>query len=128
MKIPVPTEAQEQTCLFEWAELMSGKYPCLHRMYAVPNGGSRHLLEAINLKKQGVKKGVPDIFLPVARGGKHGLFIEMKRLKGGVTSQEQRNFIMGVRAEGYQAVICNGWIDAKEEIEQYLEIKNTCKE
>ena len=36
------------------------------------------LKEAMNLKRQGVKAGVLDIFLPVARKDKHGLWIAMK--------------------------------------------------
>ena len=58
----------------------SGKYPELELMYAIPNGGKRHIHTAVVLKQTGVKSGVPDIFLPVRRG-KHGLFIEMKRKK-----------------------------------------------
>ena len=50
-------------------------------MFHIPNGGSRNKLEASNLKKQGVKAGVPDLFLPVGRGSYHGLFIELKSAK-----------------------------------------------
>ena len=122
MKIPIPTEAAEQACLFEWAELMSNKYPCLHRMYAIPNGGSRHILEAVNLKKAGVKKGVPDIFLPTAQKGFHGLFIEMKRQKGSVESKEQKDYKEYLLAEGYQVKTCMSWFVARREIEEYLDI------
>lgn len=117
----IPTEASEQMALFEWAEWEAAKYPQLRFMLAIPNGGSRHILEAMNLKKQGVKRGVPDIFLPVSKGGYHGMFIEMKRIKGGKASNDQIDYIMFLRSEGYKAVICNGWLDAKDEIEEYLE-------
>lgn len=60
-------EASEQEHLFEWAAYMSGKYPELKLMHHIPNGGSRNSAEAANLKRQGVKAGMPDIFLPVAR-------------------------------------------------------------
>ena len=64
----VPSEAQEQKALFRWAELAKGGHPELGLMYATPNGGSRNPIEARHLKEQGVKPGVPDIFLPVPKG------------------------------------------------------------
>lgn len=67
-KMPVPTEAQEQMTLFSWAAMQSGKYPELNLLYHVPNGGSRHKAEAGRLRAEGVKAGVPDLCLPVARG------------------------------------------------------------
>ncbi|HNW87934.1 MAG TPA: VRR-NUC domain-containing protein [Candidatus Limiplasma sp.] len=86
---PLPTENQEQTCLFRWAKMQECDYPKLRLLYHIPNGGSRHRLEAVHLKQQGVRAGVPDICLPVACGGCHSLYIEMKRLKGGRVSPEQ---------------------------------------
>ena len=74
-KLPVPTEAQEQMTLFSWAAMQSGKYPELNLLYHVPNGGSRHKAEAGRLRAEGVKAGVPDLCLPVARGQYHGLYI-----------------------------------------------------
>lgn len=85
-KMPVPTEAQEQMTLFSWAAMQSGKYPELNLLYHVPNGGSRHKAEAGRLRAEGVKAGVPDLCLPVARGQYHGLYIELKRQRGGRTS------------------------------------------
>ena len=79
----IPLEAEEQAALFQWAEYQSGKYPELALMYHVPNGGSRNKAEAANLKRQGVKSGVPDVCLPVPRGNSHGAYIELKRIKGG---------------------------------------------
>ena len=88
-KMPVPTEAQEQMTLFSWAAMQSGKYPELNLLYHVPNGGSRHKAEAGRLRAEGVKAGVPDLCLPVARGQYHGLYIELKRQRGGRTSDHQ---------------------------------------
>ena len=64
-----PTEHIEQALLFKWATFSSGKYPELEYMFAIPNGGYRHYRTAADLKSEGVKSGVPDIMLPVARGG-----------------------------------------------------------
>lgn len=74
----VQHEAKQQELLFEWAHMAKCTYPELDMMYHVPNGGSRNEIEAAKLKKQGVKKGVPDIHLPVARGKYHSIYIEMK--------------------------------------------------
>ena len=87
--IPVPTESAEQQALFMWAALQSAAYPELTLLYHIPNGGSRHKAEAGRLKAEGVKAGVPDLCLPVARGGFHGLYVELKRERGSRTSEEQ---------------------------------------
>lgn len=92
-KMPVPTEAQEQMTLFSWAAMQSGKYPELNLLYHVPNGGSRHKAEAGRLRAEGVKAGVPDLCLPVARGQYHGLYIELKRQRGGRTSDHQSEWL-----------------------------------
>lgn len=75
----LPTEAQEQATLFSWAEMQSGRRPELRLLFHIPNGGSRGKAEAARFKMEGVKPGVPDLFLPVPRGPWHGLFIELKR-------------------------------------------------
>jgi len=72
------SEATEQETLIQWCGWQQSKYPELKLIYHIPNGGSRNTLEAANLKRQGVKAGVPDLCLPVARNGFHGLYIEMK--------------------------------------------------
>lgn len=125
MQMPVLTEAEEQTLLFRWAELQRGRWPELDMLYHVPNGGSRNTVEAARLKAQGVKAGVPDIWLPVARGRYHGLVIELKRVKGGRTSREQVQWITSLNAHGYRATVCHGWLEAKAEIESYLQQEGT---
>ena len=90
---------------------------CFH----IANGGSRGKAEAARFKAEGVKAGVPDLFLPVARGPYHGLFIEMKRQKGGKVSDAQKAWISALIDQGYLAVVCYGWKDAAELIEDYLE-------
>lgn len=111
-KLPVPTEAQEQMTLFSWAAMQSGKYPELNLLYHVPNGGSRHKAEAGRLRAEGVKAGVPDLCLPVARGQYHGLYIELKRQRGGRTSDHQSEWLDALSAQGYKAALCYGWEQA----------------
>ena len=117
---PIPTEAQEQTTLFQWAGMMAGKWPELRLCHAIPNGGSRNPIEARHLKEQGVKPGIPDLFLPCARGGWHGLYIEMKRRKGGRVSIEQKKTIIALREQGYRVEVCEGWEKARDVIVEYM--------
>lgn len=119
-KMPVPTEAQEQMTLFSWAAMQSGKYPELNLLYHVPNGGSRHKAEAGRLRAEGVKAGVPDLCLPVARGQYHGLYIELKRQRGGRTSDHQSEWLDALSAQGYKAALCYGWEQAAGTIIEYL--------
>lgn len=117
----IGTEAEEQAALFQWAEYQKGKYPQLEMMYHIPNGGSRNKIEAARLKAQGVKPGVPDICLPVARGMHHGLYIELKRSKGGRVSGEQSEWMSKLILCGYAVAICRGWESARDVIIKYME-------
>lgn len=121
--ISVPTESVEQQCLFRWAEFQSGRYPELKLLYHVPNGGSRKKSEAGRFKAEGVKAGVPDLCLPVARGGYHGLYIELKRLKHSKTSEDQKAWIAQLNEQGYCAVVCKGWEAAAKVITEYLNME-----
>ena len=115
------SEREEQEMLFQWAEYKHGMFPDLRLMFHIPNGGSRNVIEAKNLKRQGVKPGVPDICLPVPRWGWHGLFIELKRQKGGRATPEQMEYIEDLKDQGYAAQICHGFDEASTFILDYLE-------
>ena len=121
----VPTESEEQRALFEWAELYAGQYPELALLFHVPNGGARYKATAGRMKAEGVKSGVPDICLPVARGKYHGLFVEMKRTGGGKASLAQEDWLDRLNQQGYAAMICHGWQEAAEVIRLYLDKKQT---
>lgn len=116
----VPSEGVEQATLFSWAKMQEHRWPELRLLFHIPNGGSRGKVEAARFKAEGVKPGVPDLFLPVARGRYHGLFIEMKRRKGGRASEEQKAWITELRKQGYVAEICRGWQEAADLIAEYL--------
>ena len=121
--LPVPHESVEQEWLFGWALMEEAAYPDLKWLHHIPNGGSRNKLEAVRLKRQGVKKGVPDICLPVPCGGYHGLYIELKRLQGGRTSDDQEDWVEGLQKRGYFAAVCKGWEAAAEVIKKYLRLE-----
>ena len=115
-----PTEEQEQAAVFDWVMIMRNQYPELDLLFHVPNGGIRSKPEAVRFKKIGVKAGVPDLFLPVARGGWHGLFIEMKRQKGGRLSEEQKAWIDTLTEQHYLAVRADGAEMACDILYKYL--------
>lgn len=116
----IPSEHEEQKALFDWAEVMAYKYPELNLMYHIPNEGKRSFAQANRLKSEGMKSGVPDIFLPVARKGYHGLFLEMKRTKGGQVSDAQKAWISALREQGYFVAVGHGCTEASELILIYL--------
>lgn len=118
---PVDYEHREQVALFQWANIKG-----IGMLFAIPNGGHRHKATAAKLKAEGVKPGIPDICLAIAKGEYHGLFIEMKRRKEdgkSAVSPKQRAWITALNLNGYQAAVCYGWLEAKEVIEEYLKIK-----
>jgi hypothetical protein len=126
------TEHDIQSALFAWAELASDRWPELKLMFAIPNGGKREKRQdkkgrwfsptAQKLKREGVKAGIPDIFLPCARGGSHGLFIEMKAPDGKVTPKQKRAQEL-LRRAGYAVIVCYSLESAATLITWYLEQK-----
>ena len=128
------TEHAQQVALFMWAaiEVHSGRYPELRLMFAIPNGGERDKRVAARLKAEGVKRGVPDVFLPVRRGGFAGLFIELKRpdsevrtesgrkRRKGAVAAVQNDWIADLQAAGYGAASCVGFEQARATILAYL--------
>ena len=113
------SEHTEQVALFYWARFQQHRYPGLELMHAIPNGGDRHPAGAAKLKSEGVKAGVPDIFLPVPRGKYPGLYIEMKTATGTV-SEKQHAWLGALRRQGYRAEVCRGWQEAIQVITNYL--------
>nr|DAL99451.1 MAG TPA: Nuclease [Caudoviricetes sp.] len=107
------SEADEQRTVVEWCALK--RIPVYH----IPNGGSRNKAEAARLKAQGVKAGVPDLCIPVSRGGYHSLYIEMKYGKNKPT-EKQLEWIALLRREGMAAYVCYGADNAIACIERYL--------
>jgi hypothetical protein len=114
-----PTEHDEQAALIHWCNLHQRKHPEITLLFAIPNGGHRHIAVAHKMKAEGVKSGVPDLFLPVPRGGYHGLFIEMK-VVGGRPSKNQAVWIENLTRQGYMTIVCFNWIVAKDAIVSYL--------
>lgn len=118
-----PTEEEEQIALMGLVAMQQGRCPELKLLFHIPNGGKRGKCEAARFKAMGVKSGVPDLFLPVARGGYHGLWVELKRTKDSRVSANQNEWIKALRQQGYSAEVAYGAGEAMELIEGYLSLR-----
>lgn len=122
---PVDREGLEQAALIQELELRLPDVAAL--IYHVPNGGHRHKQVAVKLKVQGVKAGVPDLVLPMARGGYFGLYLEFKATapNDAAVSASQHVWIRRLNDQGYLAIVCRGHFDAMEQIRAYLRLAPT---
>ncbi len=102
------SEHLEQVRLVSW---FRRTYPGV-RVFAIPNGGHRGASQGAALKAEGVQAGVPDLFVPA-----WGMWIEMKREKGGTLSPAQSDWISYLDDCGYQCIVGRGFEDAKRQIE-----------
>ena len=113
-------EHREQVRLFVWARGEAGRRPELGLLFAIPNGGARSAVTGMRLKEEGVRRGVPDMMLPVARGGFHGLFIELKAGGKARPTKEQVLWLTALAERGYRAVVCHGAGEAQAVLLEYL--------
>jgi hypothetical protein len=108
----IPTEHEEQREVVRW---FRQTWPGV-RIFAVPNGGVRSKATAGRLKAEGVASGVPDLFVPAWR-----LWVEMKRVKGGSLSPEQKDWIQYLESVGYWVIVGKGADDAKRQISAFFD-------
>lgn len=113
-KSSIPTEEEDQIKLVVWIRKQG--IPVV----ASANGGKRNFWEAMKLKRMGVSSGFPDLFIPLANRQFPGLFIELKRVSGGVVSDAQLHWLKILRQNGYAVEICRGLEEAKKVITDYL--------
>ena len=110
----IPTEHEEQRELVKWfRQSFDGV-----RIFAIPNGGARSITTAAKLKVEGVSAGVPDLYVPAWK-----LWIEMKRVKGGVVDKAQKDWHDYLTAIGDRVIVCRGADEAKRMIEIEMEGK-----
>lgn len=113
-------EDQEQVAIMQWSILARQQYPELKLLHHIPNERKCSLQQGRYMKRKGVKSGVPDLCLPVPRGGYHGLYIELKRKGGGQTSDTQTWWLEELAAQGYRTALCRGADEAIAIIKRYL--------
>lgn len=85
------------------------------RIFAIPNGGHRGKLTAAKMKNEGVSRGVPDLYVPAWK-----LWIEMKRVKGGTVSAEQKDWHDYLSGLGDTVIVCRGSDEALEKVAEFI--------
>lgn len=100
LKIKQSEHDIQKVCV-EWFRMQYPKY----LIYAIPNGGERNKIVAAKLKAEGVLAGVPDLHIPVAKQGFHGLYIEMKAGRN-KPSDSQITIMDKFRNEGFRCEVC----------------------
>jgi hypothetical protein len=113
------TEHQIQSSFFEWLRYKYPQFIDTMSIFAIPNGGKRHVVTAIKLKKEGVQSGVWDVFCAIPHAGKHGLFLEFKAGKNKLT--DNQNIFMNNRLmSGYACEIVYSLDEAIVALNNYL--------
>lgn len=118
-------EHTEQALVIQWARSHQREYPCLQWLYCNMNGiplpGRRKTRGKIinSMKQVGMVRGILDLFLPYPSRGYHGFYMEMKKM-GGTPSPEQEAFRIFVTEQGYYASIFYGHKSAIEALIWYL--------
>lgn len=109
--------------MIQWGQQphIRAQYPELKLLFHIKNEERNATAQSVAVDRaNGVRKGVPDLCLPVARGNWHGLYIEMKSPTGRLRP-EQQWWLERLTEQGYKAVCCYCWQDAVETIRKYLE-------
>lgn len=106
MNTPVPTEAQECAQLVAYLRIKGYKFTHIANE---TTRGNQAKWQGIRNKRMGTSSGFPD-YLVITRKGL--VAIEMKRLKGSIVSEKQKEWITALNACGVPARICKGYIEA----------------
>jgi hypothetical protein len=114
-------EQQEAEAFIRWRDLSVARLPMLSNLFHIPNGGKRHVVVGVKLKRAGLRKGVVDYFLAFVAPGFAGLWLEMKTdEKDSGLSREQIRFLADMRAAGYAVAVAIGWEHATRIVETYI--------
>lgn len=110
-------EAQLQSACVRYFRYRYPKYKRL--LFHVPNGGSRNVIEAANLKEQGVVAGAPDLILFVPKWDYPALCIELKAGKNKQT-ENQILWQQDAESQGYLYKVVRSFDEFKEQIDWYM--------
>lgn len=109
----LPSEHDEQAGFVQW---FRARWPRVV-VFAIPNGGKRDIRTAKRLSREGVTPGVPDLYIPA-----WGIWIEMKRQKGGRTSADQDVMIEYLEQIGHTVIVGYGALDASDKLLRVLDM------
>lgn len=118
------SEETEQMNVIDWANWQQARFPELKLLHHIPNGGKRSASEAARFKAAGVKAGVPDLHLPVPRGGFAGLYIEMK-FGDNKPTEKQKEWHRDLKEQGFKVTVCYSAAEATQTLEEYLKKPRT---
>ena len=106
------SESAEQIGFLRWFET------AFHgvRIFHIPNGGHRAMTVAKKLKEEGVRSGVPDLYVPAWK-----LWIEMKRATGGRLSADQKDWIAYLEGIGDRVIVAHGAKDASGQVIAFVQ-------
>ena len=111
--------AQAKVIKWSHRKAIRDQLPALRWLYHTPNGGLRNAVVAMQMVALGVKKGVPDLILPVAMSCFTGLVIEMKS-DTGTTFKEQAEWMEHYKAQGWSVKLCRSAEEAHQVLCKYL--------
>lgn len=121
-KPTMETESQAQQRVMKWWKLWHQSYGFSDErvLMAFPLQGARTQRNGARMKAEGLRAGTPDMLLAVARNGKHGLWIELKRDQRSRATPQQNAFIAMLERQGYAALVCHSADLAINAIQIYL--------
>lgn len=100
-----------QIAYFDLIKTYRPKYEDLYMVYSIPNGLKLHPLTAQKAVDSGLTKGIWDINIDVPRGTYHGAKMEIKTVKG-YLSTDQKKYKLYYEAKGYLCVVCRSCDEA----------------
>ena len=123
------SEENIHKAVVEWADQQAATKPALETLFHVPNGGGRHVVEAVKLKAMGTRQGVPDLLLPAGRLGGHdgacerieysGLALELKSAAGRLRP-EQAWWLARLQEQGWAVAVAWTFDEARSILEAYV--------
>lgn len=119
------TEHGEQAAFFKWLRDIIKEWRHLGYLkwvHAIPNGGQRSGATAARLKAEGVRRGVSDVFVPLTCTKYAGFYMEFKRNEKAALSDEQIEFSVFVKSQGYKFARVNSWQEARAQLLEYVRV------
>ena len=120
-------ESKEQIKVVTWLKYQYSKalFTASVQEHAGGKFAFSNIQKAARRKRMGYRAGTPDIAIYEPKGVKHGLFVEMKAVTGGVVSPDQKAFLAELESRGYATLVCHGFEEAQKGITEYLREENT---
>lgn len=123
----LPTEHQIQSGLIDWARITPYlQYGCSKVsdvLWAIPNGGLRNIVTATKLKREGTRKGIPDLFTPIKNYSLNSpcAWFEAKK-PGGRLSNDQKEIIKLLNLLGHHVYVFYSVDEGIRSVKDYLGI------